>query len=174
MESQLRDILGRKFESGWQLAALLNYPGSPSLPCVVVRDRKITIPLLTTLRDHSTLMFNQLIDLTAVDYLYYPAARERFAVIYSLLSHQYNLRLWVKVMLEESDPSVASVCEIWPAADWMEREVHEMFGIRFDGHPNLKHLLLPDHFEHFPLRKEYPDTGLGERNAFPRLTREDA
>lgn len=86
----------------------------------------------------------------------------RFEVVYLLLSLKYNHRLELKVRVPEGDPVVDSVIDIWRAADWPEREVYDMFGIRFNGHPNLKRLLMWDEFEGYPLRKDYPLEGKGE------------
>lgn len=118
--------------------------------------------------------FDMLVDITAVDYLYYPNARDRFAVIWSLLNTDSGERVFVKTYLNEPDLTVRSVFDLWKAADWLEREVYDMFGIRFAGHPNLRRILLPDEFTAFPLRKDYPLRGRGERHNFRRLTREES
>lgn len=95
--------------------------------------------------------FAMLADLTAADY---PKRERRFDMIYQLLSFSRNERLRVKAYVGESE-SIESVVPLWLGADWMEREVFDMFGIRFDHHPNLKRILLPDEWEGHPLRKEY-------------------
>lgn len=117
---------------------------------------------------------DMLADLTAVDYLEYPDARDRFAVIYSLASTITNVRLWIKVLVNDPDPTLPSVVSLWRGADWMEREVYDMFGIRFEGHPDLRRILMPEEFSAFPLRKDYPLRGRGERHNFPVLTRADS
>jgi NADH-quinone oxidoreductase subunit C len=118
--------------------------------------------------------FEQLCDLTCVDYLNYPGAEDRFGVIYSLLSLSLNHRLWVKCFVNDPDPELPSVTGIWKGAEWPEREVYDMFGIRFTGHPDLRRILLPQNFQSYPLRKDYPLTGLGERKDFEVVTRETA
>jgi NADH-quinone oxidoreductase subunit C len=118
--------------------------------------------------------FEQLADLTCVDYLNYPGADDRFGVIYSLLSLTHNHRLWVKVFINDPDPEVPSVTGIWNGAEWPEREVYDMFGVRFRGHPDLRRILMPQNFRDHPLRKDYPLTGKGEREAFEVVTRETA
>jgi NADH-quinone oxidoreductase subunit C len=85
-----------------------------------------------------------------------------------------NERLIVRTFLNEPDLSLPSVTSLWEGADWMEREVWDMFGIRFEGHPDLRRILLPDEFAAFPLRKDYPLQGRGERHNFPVITRDDA
>jgi NADH-quinone oxidoreductase subunit C len=118
--------------------------------------------------------FDMLMDVTAVDYLYYPGSTKRFGVIWSLLSTATGERLFVKTYLDEPDLVLPSVYGLWRAADWLEREVYDMFGIRFTGHPNLKRILLPQEFVAYPLRKDYPLRGLGERHNFRRLSREES
>jgi NADH-quinone oxidoreductase subunit C len=175
METILKNILGQEIGAeGWDIGLLLDHLGSPRQLCLTVRDKGKFSGIMNVLRNHPQFLFHQLIDLTAVDYLNFPKARERFAVIYSLLSLQFNRRLWVKVPLDEPDLAVASMVPVWSVANWLEREVFDMFGIVFEGHPNLTRILTPDNFKHYPLRKDYPVTGLGEREDFPRLTREDA
>jgi NADH-quinone oxidoreductase subunit C len=114
---------------------------------------------------------DMLVDITAVDFLEYEGAKDRFEVVYCLLNIESNERLIVSVFLNEPDLELPSVYGIWRAADWLEREVFDMFGIRFPGHPNMKRLLLPEEFVSFPLRKDYPMKGRGERHNFPVITR---
>ena len=97
--------------------------------------------------------FDLLVDITAVDYL---GRKPRFDVVYHMLSLQKRLRLRVKVHVEDGNPQVESLTSIWGSADWLEREVWDMFGIRFMGHPNLKRILLYEEFQGHPLRKDYP------------------
>jgi NADH-quinone oxidoreductase subunit C len=115
--------------------------------------------------------FDMLAEITGVDYLHYPNARDRYGVVYGLTNTQTGERIWVKVMLNDPDPAVASVYSFWKGADWMEREVFDMYGIRFEGHPDLRRILMPDEFAAFPLRKDYPLRGRGERHNFPLITR---
>ena len=115
--------------------------------------------------------FDMLIDVTAVDYLVYPDAKDRFGVIYALLNTSAGERLYVKTHLNEPDLTIASAFSLWKGADWMEREVFDMYGIVFEGHPDLRRILMPEEFTAFPLRKDYPLRGRGERHNFPALTR---
>ena len=80
----------------------------------------------------------------------------------------------VRVMLDEQEASVKSIVSLWEGANWMEREVYDMFGIRFQGHPDLRRILMPEEFAAFPLRKDYPLHGRGERHNFPVIARADA
>ncbi len=105
------------------------------------------------LRDES---FSFLADVTALDL--YPQ-EPRFEVVYHLLSLQNARRLRLKVRVSGDDPHMASAFSVWPSANAFEREVFDLFGIRFDGHPFLRRMLLPDDWEGYPLRKDYPTEG---------------
>jgi len=118
--------------------------------------------------------FDMLVDLTAVDYLHYPDATDRFGVIYILLNMTSGQRLYVKTMLNEPKLKLRSVFSLWKGADWLEREVYDMYGIRFEGHPNLLRILMPQEFAAYPLRKDYPLRGRGERHNFPVITRAES
>ena len=116
--------------------------------------------------------FDLLVDITCVDYLNYREAKHRFGLVYLLANTHTNDRLTVRTFLDESDLTVASVVGLWEGANWMEREVWDMFGIAFAGHPDLRRILLPEAFTAHPLRKDYPLQGRGERHNFPVLTRD--
>jgi NADH-quinone oxidoreductase subunit C len=118
--------------------------------------------------------FDMLAELTAVDYLKYPNARDRFGLIYGLLDTTSGARLFVRTLLNEPDLTLPSVYPLWKGADWLEREVFDMYGIVFDGHPDLRRILLPEEFTSFPLRKDYPLRGRGERHNFPVITRAES
>jgi len=113
------------------------------------------IPLAEFLKKDPDLRFNYLMDLTAVDHW---KKTPRFEVVYHFLSLEKRLRLRVKVPLEGPDPEVDSLCPLWPSANWYEREVYDMFGVKFRGHPNLSRILMYPEFEGHPLRKDYPIT----------------
>jgi NADH-quinone oxidoreductase subunit C len=118
--------------------------------------------------------FDMLAELTAVDYLRYPEARDRFGVIYGLLSTTTGERVFVKTFLNEPDLAIPSAFSLWKGADWLEREVYDMYGIVFEGHPDLRRILMPEEFTAFPLRKDYPLRGRGERHNFPTITRAES
>jgi NADH-quinone oxidoreductase subunit C len=118
--------------------------------------------------------FDMLVDVTAADYLYYPDAKDRFGLLYALLNTATGERVFVKTHLNEPDLSIPSVFPLWKGADWMEREVYDMYGIVFEGHPNLRRILMPEEFTAFPLRKDYPLRGRGERHNFPVITRAES
>jgi NADH-quinone oxidoreductase subunit C len=118
--------------------------------------------------------FDMLAEMTAVDYLNYPGARDRFGVVYILLNTATSERVVVKTYLNEPDLTLPSAFPLWKGADWLEREVFDMYGIVFEGHPDLRRILMPEEFTSFPLRKDYPLRGRGERHNFPVITRAES
>jgi NADH-quinone oxidoreductase subunit C len=100
--------------------------------------------------------YNFFEDLTAVDW--FPSS-PRFQLSYQLLSHSCKEHIRLRVMLDEADPTVDSIVPVWPSADFYEREVFDLFGIRFEGHPNLRRIMMPDDWKGHPMRKDYPVEG---------------
>lgn len=122
-------------------------------------------PVCYFLRDEPSLSFDMLTDATAVDFLHDPEhPGSRFEVVYHFYSTHWQHRLRIKISLvakeplseQEEEPEVDSLCEIWPIANWLEREIWDMYGIRFRGHPLLNRILLYEEFVGHPLRKDYP------------------
>ena len=122
---------------------------------VVVRKEAV-LEVMRRLRDDEGMLFNFMMDLTAVDYLGNRDAESRFEVVYHLYSLKHNHRIRVKAPVSQADPTIDSVVQVWKGADWFEREVWDMYGIVFKGHPNLKRILLYEEFVGHPLRKDYP------------------
>jgi NADH-quinone oxidoreductase subunit C len=120
---------------------------------VVVR-REGLLEIVRFLKEDPKLDFDFLADLTAVDYL--GKKEPRFEAVYHLLSLQSHRRIRVKVPVPEDQPEVDSLTPLWKGANWLEREVWDMFGIRFRGHPDLRRILLYEEFRGYPLRKDYP------------------
>jgi len=116
------------------------------------------ISTILFLKTNNKCRFKQLIDITAIDY---PDREDRFKVVYLLLSHETNLRIIISFHIHEKK-SVPSITKIFPSANWMEREVFDMYGITFKNHPNLKRILTDYGFKGFPLRKDFPLTGHNE------------
>jgi NADH-quinone oxidoreductase subunit C len=108
------------------------------------------------LRDDADCLFNFLADVTCVDWF---PSEPRFEVVYHLLSISKKERVRLKVRLDGSSPALDSVTQVWPAANYFEREVFDLFGVRFAGHPYLRRLLMPEDWEGHPLRKDYPVEG---------------
>ena len=122
----------------------------------IVVERSCLRDACSLLRDDPGCLFNFLSDVTCVDR--YPS-EPRFEVIYQLLSIPHKERVRLKVLLEGGDPVVDSVTPLWPAANYFEREVFDLFGVRFSGHPYLRRLLMPEDWQGHPLRKDYPVEG---------------
>ena len=154
------------------------------------------VGVCTLLRDHADLKFEQLIDLCGVDYSEYADSTwegRRYAVVYHLLSVSLNQRVRLKVFATDDDfPVVASVAEVWPAANWFEREAFDLFGLMFEGHPDLRSILTDYGFIGHPFRKDFPMIGnvemrydpdqqrviyqpvsIDERNNVPRIIRDE-
>lgn len=122
---------------------------------VVIKKEGIK-DICSVLKNDPEYQFNVLMDLSAVDYLHWEEKECRFEVIYNLYSMPKNRRLFIKALVKESEPEIDSVTSLWPSANWYEREVWDMFGIRFQGHPNLKRVLMYEEFKGHALRKDYP------------------
>ena len=112
-------------------------------------------PLIKFLKDYKKLSFNQLIDITAIDY---PSRESRFDIIYLLLSLTLNKRILIKSSLKEEE-NIDSITSIFKSANWCERECYDLFGIRFNNHPDLRRIMTDYNFEGHPLRKDFPLTG---------------
>lgn len=145
---------------------IINRFSAAILDTVIFRDavthlikKDFLIEICSFLKEDPALQFNFLLDVIGTDY--YPQ-NPRFEVVYNLYSipQRHRLRLKVKIQDGETLPSVTSV---WKGADWAEREAYDMFGIRFEGHPNLKRIYMPEDWEGFPLRKDYPLKGYKDR-----------
>ena len=135
----------------------------------VVVPRAVVYEVLEKLKQQFG--FDLLVDVTCVDYLYYRGATNRFGLVYLLANTETNERITVRCFVNDPDPVVPSVVPLWQGANWLEREVWDLFGIRFEGHPDLRRIVLPEEFTAHPLRKDYPLQGLGERHNFPVITR---
>ena len=114
--------------------------------------------VILLLKTNKDTKFKQLIDITAVDY---PENKKRFKVVYLLLSHEFNQRILVSYFINENE-KISSLVNIFPSANWMEREIFDMYGIKFNDHPDLRRILTDYSFEGFPLRKDFPLTGHNE------------
>jgi len=126
---------------------------SVDLQTTMYVSREDVPALARVLRDRPELGFNLLAEITAVDF--WPR-EPRFELVYILVSIPNRLRLRMKVRLPGADPHVSTMIGVWPAANWLEREVWDLFGISFEGHPDPRRLLMPEDWEGYPLRKDYP------------------
>ncbi len=122
----------------------------------IIAPEKI-VEVCTYLRDEPSLRYDLLADVSGID-MYTPV--DRFGVVYNMFSLQNKHRLRLKVLLQEDEPKVRSVTGVWAAANFYERETYDMFGIEFEGHPDLRRIYMPEEFEHYPLRKDFPLMGI--------------
>ncbi|MDX1763962.1 MAG: NADH-quinone oxidoreductase subunit C [bacterium] len=134
-------------------------------------DKKDIVAVCRVLKEHRDMNFDYLADLCGVDYL--GKREKRFQVVYNLYSIALNHRIRVKTDVSEEDCAVDSVTEIWKTANWHERELYDMFGIDVKGHPELERILMPEDWEGYPLRKDYPLRGKGQRNDFSFVPKHD-
>ena len=116
------------------------------------------LEVILFLKNNNEIKFKQLIDITAVDY---PENERRFKIVYLLLSHEFNSRIIINFFINENE-IVTSLTSVFPSANWMEREVFDMYGIKFKDHPDLRRILTDYNFEGYPLRKDFPLTGHNE------------
>ena len=121
-------------------------------------DCEDLLDVLVFLKNNSSTKFRQLVDITAVDY---PEEKQRFKIIYLLLSHEFNNRIILSYSINENEV-IPSITQIFPSSNWMEREVFDMYGIKFKDHPDLRRILTDYSFDGFPLRKDFPLTGHNE------------
>ena len=127
--------------------------------------REDIVKVCRFLKDDYELSFDMLIDLLGVD-MYRPEGR--FEVVYILYSLKNKKYLRLKVLVDEEDPVVDTLGTVWSGASWHERETYDMFGIKFAGHPDLRRMYMPDEFEYFPLRKDFPTMGITDSIPLPR------
>jgi len=151
---QIAKIIEEKFAG--QVLGTMTYAGQVS----VMLKKEMIKDVCLFLRDEPSLKMDHLSDLTAVDYSTYPGdTGPRFEVVYNMISILHRHRIRLKVRVPEEDPRVDSVAQVWHTANWHERETYDLMGIQFDGHPDLRRILLPEDWEGHPLRKEYPLKG---------------
>jgi NADH-quinone oxidoreductase subunit C len=186
LSESLRTMLGS------QLRSLETHVGE----ITIVVDMADLVPVCLTLRDQAELRFEQLIDLCGVDYSEYGEGAwqgARYAVVYHLLSVSLNQRVRLKVFAaDDAFPVLSSVVEVWPVANWFEREAFDLFGLMFEGHPDLRRILTDYGFVGHPFRKDFPMIGnvemrydpdqqrvvyqpvsIEQRNNVPRIVREE-
>ncbi len=140
--------------------------------CIIIPPDRL-VEVMRFLHDDERCAFEQLCDLTCVDYLNFPKSRDRYGVTYMIQSVTLGHRLWVKCFANDPEPCVPSVTSIWNGAEWTEREVFDLYGVTFTDHPDMRRILTWDGFKAHPLRKDYPLRGLGERENFEVMLRDD-
>ena len=120
-------------------------------------DKKNIIKVCQFLKEDEDLQFKLCEDVTAIDWA---RRKDRFTIVYHIFSLKHNFRLRLKADVDESDCSIDTVSSVWKSANWAEREVYDMYGIKFNGHPDLRRMYMPEEFEYYPLRKDFPLTGI--------------
>ena len=168
LHQSVQDLLGSSILDSSQSAGELT----------VEIDHKEIVGACAALRDFETSSFEQLIDLCGVDYSTYGVedpskswSGPRYAVVYHLLSVRHNHRLRIKTFLDDELPVIQSVTNVWPCADWFEREAFDLFGIVFEGHPDLRRILTDYGFIGHPFRKDFPISGYVEMRYDPEKGR---
>jgi len=150
-----RDIIVDKIKSafGSSLEETSDFRGDLSL--TISKDQ--LVPAATFLKEDRELQFEMCKDVTAIDWA---TGKKRFTVVYHIYSFKLNFTLRLKVNIDNNPPSIESVTHIWRGADWYERETFDMYGIEFINHPDLRRIYMPQGFEYYPLRKEFPVMGI--------------
>lgn len=136
--------------------------GTPS----IITDEDSVIDICRVLKTDTDISFEMLLDVMGVDNF---KKEKRFEVVCSLYSLKFKDRIFVKVPLKDSkNPEIPSLTALWKGADWFEREAYDMFGIVFTGHPDLRRIYMPEEYEHFPLRKDFPLLGIPDSIFLPK------
>lgn len=130
------------------------------IDCVTVylKSKDDLMSFMSYLKENEELSFDLITDITALDY---PNRAERFVLVYHIFSIKNKERIRIKLPIKDGE-SVKSVTSIWRGAEWLEREVYDMFGINFEGHPDLRRILMTEDYKYHPLRKDFPLTGIEE------------
>ncbi|RKX26828.1 MAG: NADH-quinone oxidoreductase subunit C [Candidatus Zixiibacteriota bacterium] len=153
MEEKVRQFLKGKF--GDAVLSEDNFRGDQSFFITA----ESLFPICEALQDNDEIDVKYLADITAVDWQGHESdTNGRFEIVYNLYSLSHCYRFFLRIRLSESNPSIRSITDLWAGANWMEREIYDMFGITFEGHPDLTRILTPDGFEGHPLRKDFPIT----------------
>ena len=158
MKDKILEKLSQRFKAS--VLAVEEFAANPKLygaDLVITLKKSELVPICEFLRDDVELRFDSLRDLLGIDQ-YRP--EDRFEVVYNLYSLQNNARVFLKVKIDESELKVPTVSGVWLAANWLEREAYDMLGIVFEGHPDLRRIYMPEEFEYYPLRKEFPLMGI--------------
>ncbi|MBL8005970.1 MAG: NADH-quinone oxidoreductase subunit C [Ignavibacteria bacterium] len=127
-------------------------------------DGEQILDVCRILKEDPELMFDSLLDAVSVDRF---QKKDRFEMIYNILSIKYNRRIFIKIKLDSKTPEMESLSQIWKSANWYEREAYDMMGINFRNHPDLRRMYMPEEFEYYPLRKDFPLMGIPDSIPLP-------
>lgn len=152
---ELKELISQKLKDNFPEAHLefSEYRGE----FTVKLNKQFIKPITTFLKNDSELEFLLCEDITAVDWA---SRKNRFTVVYHIFSLKNNFRLVLKADVDELDCSIDTVTSVWKASDWQERECYDMYGIKFNNHPDLRRIYMPEEFEYYPLRKDFPLMGI--------------
>lgn len=151
MDKLTNDVVLARLQA--KFGGRIQVSGIPYGLLTILVEKDLILDILSFVKNDELLRFNYLTDITAV---HYPNDSKPFVVVYHVHNMFQNIRLRIKVGLEEMNPTIASATTVWKSANWMERETYDFFGIHFEGHPDLRRILNMDDLDVFPLRKEYP------------------
>ena len=152
---ELKELISQKLQANFPEAELEFSEFRKELS--IKFNKKFVNPICKFLKDHSELEFLLCEDVTAVDWA---KGKNRFTVVYHIFSLKHNFRLVLKADVDESDCAIDTVSSVWKTSNWQERETYDMYGIKFNNHPDLRRIYMPEEFEYYPLRKEFPLLGI--------------
>lgn len=142
----------------------VEFADTNGLPQIII-DKKDVIEIAGILKNDGEIRFDSMLDLVSVDRF---QKKNRFEVIANLFSNKFRDRMFIKVRLDSKNPVMPSLTAVWQSANWYEREAYDMTGIIFEGHPDLRRIYMPEDFEHFPLRKDFPLMGIPGSLTLPK------
>jgi NADH-quinone oxidoreductase subunit C len=142
----------------------IEYSDINGTPAIITNPGNIII-ICSILKTDSDISFEMLLDVMGVDNF---QKEKRFEVVCSLYSLKYKDRIFIKIPLDSKNPEMPSLTAVWKGANWFERETYDMFGIKFTGHPDLRRIYMPEEYEHFPLRKDFPLLGIPDSIYLPK------
>ena len=152
---ELKELISQKLQANFPEAELEFSEFRNELS--IKFNKKFVIPICKFLKEDSELEFLLCEDVTAVDWA---KRKNRFTVVYHIFSLKHNFRLVLKADVDESDCAIDTVSSVWKTSNWQERETYDMYGIKFNNHPDLRRIYMPEEFEYYPLRKEFPLLGI--------------
>ena len=152
---ELKELISQKLQANFPEAELEFSEFRNELS--IKFNKKFVIPICKFLKEDSELEFLLCEDVTAVDWA---KRKNRFTVVYHIFSLKHNFRLVLKADVDESDCAIDTVSSVWKTSNWQERETYDMYGIKFKNHPDLRRIYMPEEFEYYPLRKEFPLLGI--------------
>ncbi len=153
MREKIKDIISEKFKD-----QILFDTNAKDMLTVTIKNKEMLVRFMEFLKETEELSFDLISDITAIDY---QSRKPRFEMVYHIFSIKNSERIRIKLPIDDGE-SVISVTSVWRGAEWLEREVYDMFGISFEGHPDLRRILMNEDYKYHPLRKDFPLLGIEE------------